>query len=150
MATIPGQLPSLAETTEGPEDVSRRELRMLAIAGLRQSTLVASVVMPLGWFTEWLLRDYGFGAKDLGLAALRVGSLSLLMVASHLYVRNRGEAIRHPFVIGTALMWCVAALGALSAVATGGFESAYQVAAVPILLVWTLLMPGGRAMRWLP
>lgn len=116
---------------------------MLAIDGLRQSTLVATLTMPLGWLTEWLLRDYGFGAQDLWLAAMRVGALVLLMVLTHFYVRTSGERIRHPFFIGTLLMWSVAALGGASAVATGGFDSPYQVAAVPILVVWTLLMPGG-------
>ncbi len=99
--------------------------------------------MPFGWLTEWMLRDYGFGATDLRLAAIRVGALVLLMIVTHLYVRNRGELLAHPFLIGTGLMWSVGLLGGASAVATGGFDSPYQVAAVPILVVWTLLMPGG-------
>lgn len=142
MASFPSLPPPLG-TPHGPDDVSRRELRVLALDGLRQSTLVAALTMPLGWLTEWLLRDYGFGAADLGMAGLRVGALVLLMVGTHLYVRHRGEAIAHPFLLGTCLMWSVAALGGASAVATGGFDSPYQVAAVPILVVWTLLMPGG-------
>ncbi len=135
--------PASLAPIHGPDDVSRRELRMLAIDGLRQSTVVAAVTMPLGWLTEWLLRDYGFGAQDLSVAAIRVGVLVLLMLGTHIYVRRWGEAIRHPFLLGTFLMWSVAALGGASALATGGFDSPYQVAAVPILLVWTLLMPGG-------
>ena len=91
---------------------------MLAIDGLRQSTLVAAVTMPLGFLTEWLLRDYGFGAQDLGAAAMRVGALVVLMVATHVYVSRFADAIRHPFLLGTLLMWSVAALGGASAVAT--------------------------------
>ncbi len=138
------RVPSLApaEPRDG-FDFPRRELHVLAIQGLRQATLVAFVTMPFGFLTEWLLRDLGFGAEDLTLAALRVFALVALMLVTHLYVRVRADHIEHPFLIGTLLMWSVAALGGASAVATGGFDSPYQVAAVPILVVWTLLMPGG-------
>jgi diguanylate cyclase (GGDEF)-like protein len=146
----PSRMSQSLKKPASAEDFSRRELHLLAIHGLRQATLVAIVTMPFGWVTEWLLRDLGFGAEDLGLAALRVGALVAIMLCAHLYVRTRKDAIRHPFVIGTGLMWAVAALGGASAVATGGFDSPYQVAAVPILVIWTLLMPGGYRYALLP
>ncbi len=119
------------------------EHHRLAVQGLRHTTLLAMLVIPVALVMEWSLQHLGFGDANLARAATRIGGMFALMVVAYAYVRWRGHALRHPELLGTLLMWIVGVMGGLCSVDTGGFESPYNMAVVPILVLWVLAMPGG-------
>jgi diguanylate cyclase (GGDEF)-like protein len=101
------------------------------------------IAFPCVFLSDLVLRRAGLGTDPLSTAAIRVAIVTAAVTVGHVYLRVRGMEARHPYAIGSALVILASFFAGLAAAPTGGFASPYAFGLVPMLMVWSLYMPGG-------
>ncbi|MBL8954053.1 MAG: GGDEF domain-containing protein [Myxococcaceae bacterium] len=121
------------------------ELHKLAAHGLRRYALVAAL---LSLFLVALDALLGRGSVEHAVLPAWVSRVSLFMatgvsVAFYALAMARKVEVQRPMALATLLSFAVAAAGALSAAAAGGFNGPLAFGLLPVVFAWPLVMPGG-------
>ncbi|MBR58954.1 MAG: hypothetical protein CMH54_13165 [Myxococcales bacterium] len=119
------------------------EHHKLAVQGLYRTCLISSVAFPLLGIGDAIWRSAGGQADTVEGSVVRLCVATFCSVTAATYVKIRGSAVSHPFLISTVLLWLASSVCGLSAAHTGGFTSPYGYGLAPGILIWAMLMPGG-------